>query len=336
MGHSRLAEISVKTPRRILIAIKNPGARRQPAMDKAAQLAAAFGARLELFHAISQPVYLDAFLMQGMTLEQTQKRWRERLIARLERHAQALRDTGLAVQTSCEWDFPAYDAVIRRATRIGADLIVAERHATRHVMPWLLRFNDWELLRRSPAPVLLVKSHRPWRRPGVLAAIDPSHSFAKPAGLDGEIIGAAQLVAKALRGTLHVGHAFEGAMLPSERLNPVSAELAVKLQQQMTREARSAFSAAVTASGARSARRHFVAGEPVDVIPLLAKKQRVSLVVMGSVSRSGLKRLVIGNVAEQVLDALPCDVLALKPANFKPRVKSRMRGVQLVPTPPYL
>ena len=58
----------------------------------------------------------------------------------------------------------------------------------KHVLPWLLRFNDWELLRRSPVPVLLVKRAQPWRKPGVLAAIDPLHSFAKPARLDGEIM----------------------------------------------------------------------------------------------------------------------------------------------------
>src|SRR5690242_15320874 len=147
--------MSMNKPRRILVAIKNPGVRSQPALHKAAQLAAALGARLDLFHAISEPVYLDAFLMQGMTLAQTQKNWRDRLVVKLERQAQTLRDTGLTVEASCEWDFPAYEAVIRRASRIGADLIVAERHATRHVMPWLLRFNDWELLRRSSVPVLL-------------------------------------------------------------------------------------------------------------------------------------------------------------------------------------
>jgi universal stress protein E len=59
-------------------------------------------------------------------------------------------------------------------------------------------------------------------------------------------------------------------------------------------------------------------------------------VVMGAISRSGLKRLVVGNIAEQVLDALSCDVLVLKPTDFKTRVKSRVRGVQLVPTPDYM
>jgi universal stress protein E len=326
----------MKKPRRILVAIKNPGSRAQPALRKAAQLASALGARLELFHAISEPVYLDAFLLEGLTLEQTQKQWRERLVKKLEKHADELRAEGIAVDVCCEWDFPAYEAVIRRATRTDADLIVAERHATRHVLPWLLRFNDWELLRRSPVPVLLVKRAQAWRRPGVLAAIDPLHSFAKPARLDGEIMSAAQLIAEALGGKLHLAHAYPGALLPAERLSPVSAELAITLERQATREARKSFADAVEAAGLSGARKHFVSGHAVDVIPKLAKQQHVQLVVMGAVSRSGLKRLVIGNIAEQVLDALPCDVLVMKPANFKSKVKGRMRGVQLVPTPPYL
>ena len=78
----------MKKPRRILVAIKNPGSRAQPALRKAAQLALALDARLEIFHAISEPVYLDAFLLEGLTLEQTQKQWRDRLVKKLERHAQ--------------------------------------------------------------------------------------------------------------------------------------------------------------------------------------------------------------------------------------------------------
>ena len=71
-------------------------------------------------------------------------------------------------------------------------------------------------------------------------------------------------------------------------------------------------------------------------IPHVAKKVGADVLVMGAVSRSGLQRLFIGNIAEQVLDSLPCDVLIVKPANFKSPVKSRKRGVQLVPTPPQL
>jgi universal stress protein E len=322
--------------RRILVAIKNPALRKQPALRKAAQLAAACGARLEIFHAICDPVYLDAFALEGMTLQQTQRQWRDRVEARLEKHAAELRHDGLAVSVSSEWDFPAYEAVIRRAARIDADLIVAERHATRHVLPWLLRFNDWELLRRSPVPVLLIKRSAAYRKPAVLAAIDPSHSFAKPAKLDGEILAAANLMSLALQGKLHVAHAWPGALLPTDRMSPMSAGLAASVEKRATREAHAAFKTALTQAGVSVARRHFVTGHAVDVIPSLARKAHAGIVVMGAISRSGLKRLVVGNIAEQVLDALSCDVLVIKPTQFESRVKGNPRGVQLIPTPPYM
>jgi universal stress protein E len=322
--------------RRILVAVKDPAARTQPAVRKAAQLAAASGARLELFHAIATPIYFDTFFMEGTSLQETQRQWRDRLLAQLEKQAAKLRSDGLKVDTACEWDFPAYEAVIRRATRMKADLIVAERHATLHILPWLLRFNDWELLRRSPVSVLLIKRPQPYRNPTVLAAIDPSHSFAKPARLDADIIAAGQMLTDTLGGKLHVVHAWAGATFPAERLGPVSADLTATLERQVSRVARKTFSDAVSNTGIPTARRHLVAGHAVDVIPRVAKKQHAAVVVMGAISRSGLKRLVIGNIAEQVLDALPCDVLVLKPTAFKSRVAGKTRGAQLVATPlPY-
>lgn len=55
---------------------------------------------------------------------------------------------------------------------------------------------------------------------------------------------------------------------------------------------------------------------------------------MGAVSRSGLKRLLIGNTAEQIVDDLGCDVLVVKPREFKTRVKSQRRGMQFVSNAP--
>jgi hypothetical protein len=42
---------------------------------------------------------------------------------------------------------------------------------------------------------------------------------------------------------------------------------------------------------------------------------------------------VVGDTAERILDALACDVLVVKPANFASRVPSRSRGVQLIASP---
>jgi hypothetical protein len=51
---------------------------------------------------------------------------------------------------------------------------------------------------------------------------------------------------------------------------------------------------------------------------------------MGAVSRSGLKRVFIGNTAERVLNQLRCDVLVVKPRHFARRISGKRRGVQLV------
>jgi universal stress protein E len=77
-------------------------------------------------------------------------------------------------------------------------------------------------------------------------------------------------------------------------------------------------------------RRHLIARHAVDAIPELARDIGCDIVVMGALSRSGLKRFFIGNTAERLLDDLPCDLLIVKPPAFASRVATRLRGPQLV------
>ena len=76
-----------------------------------------------------------------------------------------------------------------------------------------------------------------------------------------------------------------------------------------------------------SAGRH---GSTIPEDPALARKLRCDLVVMGAVSRSGLKRLAVGNTAEHLLDDLSCDLLIVKPPGFATRVAGRPRGPQRI------
>src|SRR6185312_1676374 len=101
--------------RRILVAIKDPGAPTLPAVAKAARVARACGAHLELFHALKASVYAD-------------ERQRRECLQRLARIAARLRLHGIEVSTAVELDYPVYDAIIRHATRSEADLIVVRRH----------------------------------------------------------------------------------------------------------------------------------------------------------------------------------------------------------------
>jgi nucleotide-binding universal stress UspA family protein len=58
-------------------------------------------------------------------------------------------------------------------------------------------------------------------------------------------------------------------------------------------------------------------GEPFEKIIDVAEEHRIDLIVMSTRGRSGLKRLIIGNVAEKVVRYAPCPVLTIKPRAAK-------------------
>ncbi len=327
----------MRSIRRILVAIKNTDSRTSPATIKAAQLARALGARLELFHAIDTPIYIDAVMPRRGQLKQIKKRIQAQELSHLERFASEIRQRGLKVTTAVDWDYPSYEAVLRRAQRTHADLIVAQRHGRRHFAPSLLHLADWELLRLSPLPVLLVKSPRPYHRPAILAAVDPTHAFAKPAKLDQEILGLGMGVAKALRGTLHAMHAYVPMPADMDMAEPWSVKnLAAGIEARASGRARTAFERSVRAAKIPPARRHLVERLPLEAIPQVARGTRSSIVVMGAISRSGLKGAFIGNSAERVLDDVTCDLLVVKPQRFANRVPRARRGIRVAAMMPLL
>ncbi len=319
--------------RRILVAVKDPAARSLPALGKAALLARALDAELVLFQALTGPLSLDTDLARARGLRQIERSTRESCLSRLERQAQRLRRVGLRVTTAAEWDYPAHEAVLRAAARAGADLIVAERHAGRHLAAGLLRLTDWELLRLAPLPVLLVKRGGLYRHPRVLAAVDPDQRYAKPAQLDRDILEAGALLARALRGTLHVVHAYSPLPLTAYTHGTLSQEIVDDMQRRSARAAAWKLERLAAAAGIPATRRHLIARHASDAIEQAAAETHSAVVVMGALARSGLKRLLIGNTAERVLDHLPCDLLVIKPRGARQHVPRGRRGVRYFSLP---
>src|SRR4030095_13463547 len=267
--------------RRILVAIKDTSAKEHAAAVKAAQLARGLGAQIELFHAIDAPVYVYPLSEPDRNAKQMQKQSRAQHLDDLERIADAIRRPSLRISTAAEWDYPSYEAIIRRAQRIRADLIVAERHPKRHFAPWLLHVADWELLRLSPLPVLLVKSSRPYQRPAILAAVDPNHVYAKPPRLDEQIVGVGKSIAAALRGVLHVMHAYVPmpADMPQGDI-PLGEDVTAEIERKARGRARAVFEGCVRSSGIPTARQHLIEDRPMLAIPETARRTRSSIVVM--------------------------------------------------------
>lgn len=304
--------------RRILYAVKNPDPRRDRGVSKAVALAKAFGAKLELFHAVSSPLFLPTEPPTGASLADLKRDTLELQQLRLEKLAEGSRRRGVDTECSATWDYPPHEAIVRRAHAIGADLIVAPCHKGKRGKSWLVRLTDFELLRVSDLPVLLLKSDAPYRRPVVLAAVDPSHTRSKPLDLDARILLEARHVAAALRGVLHVMHVNNPPLHGYDD--------GVTTFGEIEKQAVENFEELMIHTGVPEQRRHLVGGNPVTAIPRFSRVLDAGLVVMGAVSRSGLARVFIGNTAERVLGDLRCDVLVVKPKAFGKRVPAQPRG----------
>jgi universal stress protein E len=318
--------------RRILVAIRDVN--RQPPrhqLRKAATLARSLHASVELFHAITEPIvphlmhrkggFRDVFATARETVE-------ERVQSRLDRLARSPEFRGIRVHSAFSWDYPAHEAVVRRALATRADLVIAGTHERSFGARLLLTNTDWELVRQCPCPLLLVKSTRDYSKPAVIAAIDPFHAHAKPARLDDRIIDIAATFAKRLGGTLHLFHAYMPLTIvaPGPAGQPLALAPSAELEDMHTESVANVFDTFAEKAGVPPSRRHLHMGEVTSELESVVKRTKAGIVVMGAVSRSRLRRIFIGNTAEAALDRLSCDLLVVKPRRFVTEVPKRTRA----------
>jgi universal stress protein E len=309
----------MKKLRRILVAIADLHLAHGGVLRRAAMLARATGAQVELFHVVTTPVTQSRRV--GKRQMSLQLSCEDSLIVAqkdLERIARSKLLQGCRVLSIAVADRPAHEAIVRRAVAIKADLIISGTRSRGLAERLVLRHTDWELVRHSPVPLLLVKSERLRTRAVVLAAIDPLHANAKAARLDTEILDMANGMATVLKATVHAVHAYMplSVMLAASIGEPLvwnPTALDTNYTQRVTRE----FNHALRAARIPPSRRHLRAGVAASELETCATQTRATLVVMGAVSRTRLERLFVGSTAEHVLDALSCDVLVVRPPGLK-------------------
>ncbi len=296
---------------RILVAVADPSSGLTKAIRRAGALARETGATIELFNAI--PAAVSAGNLHAAT-ERFSRLEAEQNGRRLEQTANRLRREELIVTTKVQTGYAVHEAILREVRIARADLLVIEAHKHNVFARLLLTQTDFELIRHCPVPLLIVKRLAAWRRPHVLAALDPFHAHDKPLGLDSEVAAAARMIAATVRGSVYAAHVYRP---PSVFATDMSVGVAGSLIEQEDREYRTAvrrhFYNAVARYGIAKNKARLVCGDPATELPVVARSMRAALIVMGAMSRSALKRVFIGSTAERALDSLPCDVLVVKP-----------------------
>lgn len=304
--------------RRILVAIADGNARR--VTRRAGDLALKSGATIELFSVVRPDSRV--FGLPNATLMQINRSVADVRRRELHKLAQGLRRRGLEVGCTVVTNNSLSESITHRLEQAPADIVAIEAHKHHLLARWFLMQSDYDLIRHCPVPLLIVKGVRRASQP-ILAAVDPWHRNDKPASLDRCIVNAARTLANMQHVSLHSVHAYQPLikLVAGSAFAPVTIPVSAPeeaAQAAMIRRRFKAFNSSYRIAPRQS---HLEMGDPIYVLPTAARSLKAQMVVMGAMARSGIDRLLLGSTAEQVLDAMPCDVLIVKP---KTRVRAAL------------
>lgn len=302
---------------RSILVIVDPTATQQPAIAKGALLAERFGARLDLF--ICDTKAARNIRMAEHFRESPRAVFQENLRNRLESMAAPLRSRGLEVTTEVVVADPLHTALLERVKHTCAELVIKDTHHHTIAQRTFFTNTDWELIRGCPVPLLLVKP-TPWSAAHRIgAAVDPGHLDDKPRLLDRCILEEAARWTQGLGGELHVIHAYiPAAMIAAASVSvpPVIIDIPEETLASERQQKLKELTALTSDYRLPPQNIHLKTGGTDEILCGFAREHEIDIMAMGAVSRSGLKRLLIGSTAQSVLEQLPCDLLVVKTPNF--------------------
>lgn len=296
----------MKAPKRIVVGVDLAhgaiGAGSLLAIEHARSLSSRTGAHVTLYHSYHLDERWNA---RAGTYEPHLESGSEDELAPLNGAAALLRADGTAVDVVAS-NGPAAEGLIRQVLQESADLAIVGKRTGKATDGRRLGSVSQKLVRYCPAPVLVVK---PEGRaiPGIIvAATDGSDVGAR-------VVDASASMAERCGAVLHVIHAIqidlEVQLEGAESIEAYVRERRAELDRQIRSQ--------VEAAGFHG-KLEIHAGVTCPSRAVLEAEERLApdLIVMGTVSRTGLPGLAMGNTAERLIGSLDCSLLVIKAESF--------------------
>jgi universal stress protein E len=305
-----------------ILFIDDPGRECPDALERAVAVAETQQAGLTLLRVLEPPPagLLREFPDLAGTLEQKSR-------AALEGRCEPYRGR-VALQVRVTWGVPFVEA-IREVLRHGHDLIIKAAGEAGGLADRLFGSTDMHLLRKAPCPVWLLKPLASPSYQCILAAVDFDPFQPRPGEeeLNLQILELAVALAVSETTDLHVVHVWDSLSEDMLRVWGMDgAEGAIVAYSEGERQRHTEYLDRLLAETGRRVGadaygyakpiKQVVRGMARSLVPALAKRLGADLIVMGTVGRTGIPGLIIGNTAEAILERVECAVLAAKPQGF--------------------
>ena len=292
-----------------LLLIVDQNLQRSPAEQRAVALAKAAGAVLDV-RVFAEPVpvvHLWAEKVDDTEHQRYMRRYRRWEAEELDR----LNDMGLDVTVKAVFTTHPLLDILKTVEDLKPDLLIKDVSLEPVLKRVFITPLDCHLLRECPVPVHLVNHVRYSLPHRIVAAVDPFDPATQISGLNDTIIQTANALALQCDAPLHLLYAYDLSPLFNSDAPLAGGGWGVDVIEELRQSLHQAFVTLAERYGVPPERRHFVMGLPVPVISEFVEEYLADVVVMGTVHRVGIDRL-IGSNTERALYSVPGSILAVR------------------------
>jgi nucleotide-binding universal stress UspA family protein len=280
----------------------------KPLLERATELARAQGSRLKIVEIV--PDLPWSMLSGKVDLDEMRQLLVEKKTTAVEALAAQARSKGIEASGKVLTGKTSVQ-LIDEVSRESHDLVMKAAKGPESTRLGFLGTSATRLLRHSPCAVWVFRpSHHAGQR-RIVAAVDVTAADEQHAQLNREILAVALALAD---GKPHIAYAWS---VYGERLikDYMKKEEFDELMADSQHQARCGMEALLTEFGisANAPEVHLLHGPEDEAIARFVDEGQFDALVIGTVGRSGLSGVLVGNTAEVLLGRVHCSVVAVKP-----------------------
>ena len=293
-----------------ILAIYDKAPGDEATLRRATTLARRNNARLTVAEIVGDSDFLNAGAAQRIIAERQEH---------LERLIVSIRHEGVEVRGEVLSGTP-FLVIIQAVLREQYDLVIMTAEVQAFFKEMFFGSTSMHLMRKCPCPVWITDpAQKSDNYKRILAAVDTYTSNETNDALNTLAMDLSTSLARTDRSELHIVHAWEMNRRDGETSrSEITQDIMDRLIQRNLEAHQLGVDKLLSKYDLKDLKYqvHMPQGQARSVIPQLAAEIQADLLVMGTVSRTGVAGFFIGNSAEAVLRQVDCSVLTLKPPGF--------------------
>ena len=299
-----------------ILVVLNPENEKQYALARAIRLVKEQKSETPVNITVFLSAYDLSYEMSALLSSEEREEMHKGVIAQRQKEIQPYlekyNDPMLLFRTVVVWSSNEAEAITAEVEQNNYDLVVKYTKEEESITSLLFTPMDWQLLRRCPTPILMVRDGDWKHQRRILVAVNVSGDEDYHENFNRTLVSLSIDLADNLeRGNIHLVSAYP----------PTPVNMAIDLPEFHTSEYTNGIRGQYLINmkalrqqfGIDEDHTHVREGFPEEVIPEVAKELEAELVVLGTVGRTGLSAALLGNTAEHVISKLNCNLLAIKP-----------------------